>query len=120
VQIGDEHLIYLMFLCPGGLSSNGSEYGQYVTTLNYGWGTGTGALAISVQWDRQADTVVVGKQEFIRENGNVFVVQSEANGAVICRQLGSLGPYATFQQVVELARKTLSHDELIKSLTLDK
>jgi len=117
------HLLYILIICPGAQeigSGGSSDYGKYVTTLNHMWTTKTGTLAVSVRWNREDDTVEVGKQNFIREKGNVFVVRLEQNKEIDCQQLANLGPHASFQQVLEHVRQQLPKDELIASLELHK
>ena len=116
----EQHLLYLIYMCSGGLSGSSSDYGQYVTTLNYRWNTSTGTFVVSVRWDRQADTVAIGKQKFIREKGNVFVVRLDADREVVGQQLKSLGPHADFQQVLKHAREQLANDKLMASLKLQE
>jgi hypothetical protein len=117
----EQHLLYVMIVCSGVQefkSGSNSDYGKYVTTLNHTWDTKTGTLAVSIHWDRQADTVAIGKQKFTREKGNVFVVRLEANKEIVGQQLTSVGPHADFQQLLEHVHQMLPNDELIASLKL--
>jgi hypothetical protein len=114
----EQHLLYLVFLCPGAPSGNSDDYGQYVTTLTYTWRGAAGNTVVAVHWDRQADDIALEKQNFHREKGNVFVIRIAGDGKTVCQQLTSLGPNADFRQVLEHARQQLPHDELISRLTL--
>lgn len=116
-----QHLLYVLIVCPGvqelGMSS-GTDYGDYVTTLDHTWGTKTGAITVSIPWDRRTDTVTIGKQTFSREKGNIFVVRVEPNKELVGQQLTSLGPNASFHQVLEYICQQLPKDEFIRSLKL--
>ena len=83
--LNEQHLLYILIITPcveehG--SSSGSDFGKYVTTLNHEWSTEKGTLTVSIPWDRQTDTVTIGKQQFIREKGNVFVVRLGTKGEI--------------------------------------
>jgi hypothetical protein len=117
----EQNLLYLIIIGPDVPVHGGSvddDFGTLISTFNRTWETSKGQLASRVQWDRQADTVVVGKQKFDREKGNVFVVQLNVKGEVVCRQLASLGPDSSFQQVLDHARQQLPNDEQVRRLTL--
>jgi hypothetical protein len=114
----EQHLLFLIFLCPGAPSGNNDDYGQYITTLTYTWRGAAGNTVVAVHWDRQTDDIAVEKQNFHREKGNLFIIRIADDGKTVCQQLTSLGPNADFQQVLEHARQQLPHDELISRLTL--
>ena len=119
----EQHLLYVVIVCPGVRaqgSSSSSQYDKHDTTLNHTWNTTAGLIAIAVRWDRQADTVSIGKQEFMREHGNLFIVRCEAGGVTTCRQLTGLGSHAGCQEVLQFIRKQLPKDRLVASLTLLK
>jgi hypothetical protein len=127
-DIDEQNLLYVVTLCPdvqrhdtGNIAeASTSDYGQFVTTLNHTWDTSSGEIAVAVQWDRQTDTISIGKQEFIRENGNLFIVRCKPSGERVCQQLASLGPHDGFQEVLQSIRKQSPNDQLITSLTLLK
>jgi len=114
----EQHLLYLIFLCPGAPSGTSADYGQYVTTLNYTWRGAAGNNVVAVRWDRQKDNFTVGEQEFSRQKGNVFVIRIGGDEKTTCQQLANLGPNADFQQVLEQARQQLPNDEQLKKLAL--
>jgi hypothetical protein len=117
----DRNLVYVMFISPKFPQHDTSGsiiFGEYITTLIHTLNDGTSDVKVLFDWNRQKDTIAVGKQEFPREKGNVFVVQLDAKGEVVCRQLASLGPHSSFQEVLEHARQQLPNDEQIRKLTL--
>jgi hypothetical protein len=117
----DQNLLYVMFITrnfPHADESGSIVFGEYVTTLPYILNNGGSDIEVSLNWNREKDTIAVGKQEFSREKGNVFVVQLDAKGEVVCRQLASLGPDSSFQQVLDHTRQHLPNDEQIRKLTL--
>jgi hypothetical protein len=121
VRDSNQDLLYLIFVSadsPLRHSAGNFVMGPYVTSINHTWNGGTNDLTVSCAWNRQKDTIAVGKQEFSRQKGNVFVVQLDAKRKVFCRQLASLGPHSSFQQVLEHARQQLPNDEQIRKLTL--
>lgn len=120
--LNDQHLLYMLIVVPGlqqHSSSSGSDNGTYVTTLFYGWNTDAGSFNISIPWNRQTDTVTIGKQEFIRGQGNVFLVRINAKGKIYGRQFASLGGHSRFQDVLNYVQQQLPDDDLISSATLD-
>ena len=125
---GEENLLYLVIVCPdvqrndaGNVSDEGEDdYGTYVTTITQSWNTSAGLNAVTVRWNRQADTVSIGKQEFIREKGNLFIMRCKAGGETGCQQLANLGPHVGVQGVLESIRKQLPNDKIINTLTLLK
>jgi hypothetical protein len=127
-DIDEQNLLYVVTLRPDvqrhgtGNIAEGStiDYGKFVTTLKHTWDTSSGTIAVAVQWDRQADAISIGKQKFIREKGNLFIVRCETGGETACQQLASLGPHDGFQEVLQSIRKQLPNDQLITSLTLLK
>jgi len=117
----NQDLLYLIFVSaksPLRHSGGNFIFGPYVTTINHIWSTGTTDLTVSLDWDRQKDTVAVRTQNFFREKGNVFVVRLDAQGEDFCRQLASLGPHSSFQQVLTHIHQQLPNDKLIASLQL--
>jgi hypothetical protein len=121
--LNEQHLLYIFFITPcvqehG--SSGHSDFGKYVTTLSHAWNTEKGVLTVSIAWNRQTDTVTIGKQEFIRENGNVFIVRLNADGEVSGQQLASLGAHISYQDVLQYAHQQMPNDELISSVRLYK
>ena len=82
------------------------------------WESTNGEIAVSIQWDRRTDTIVVGKESFDREKGNVFVVRADAQEPINTLQLASLGPQAGFQQLLDYVQRQLPNDQLLKSLKL--
>jgi hypothetical protein len=121
--VNEQHLLYLLFLTRsyqqhGANSSN--DFGKYITTINHTWGTENGQLTTSIHWDRQADTVMLGTQEFIRAKGNVFVVRIDTNGVASGEQLGSLGAHSDCQEVLSYIQHQLPGDTVISSAQIDK
>jgi hypothetical protein len=110
----EQHLLYIFFITPWRITSE-----KYVTTLSH-WNTEKGVLTVSIAWNRQTDTVTIGKQEFIRENGNVFIVRLNADGEVSGQQLASLGAHISYQDVLQYAHQQMPNDELISSVRLYK
>ena len=121
--LNEQHLLYILIVAPGVQehgSSSRSDYGKYVTTLSHIWNTEKGTLTVSIPWNRQTDTAMIGKQEFVREKGNVFVVRVNANGEISGQQLASLGSHIRYQDVLKYIQQQLPNDELIASVKLDK
>jgi hypothetical protein len=123
VDSDEQNLLYLLIVCPGVQvhgSGSSSDYGEYITTLNHSWDTEAGTISVKVCWDRQSDTVSIGKDEFARDKGNVFVVQFDAGGKMAAQQLASLGPHVGFQEALQNIQRQLSNDGLITSLKLNR
>jgi hypothetical protein len=124
----EQNLLYIVTVCPDVLRSNvknisensGADYGKYVTTLDHTWNNSAGSETVTIRWDRQADTVSIGKQSFIRGKGNLFIVRAHAGGDAMCQQLESLGPHIGAQGVLQSISKQLSNDRMITTLELLK
>lgn len=121
--LNEQHLLYILTITPfvqehG--SSGDSDFGRYITTLSQAWNTEKGAQTVSISWNRQTDTVTIGKQEFIREKGNVFIVRLNTNGEISGQQLADLGPHVRYQDVLKYIQQQLPNDELISSVKLYK
>src|SRR5208282_3154151 len=121
--LNEQHLLYILIITPcveehG--SRSGSDFGKYVTTLKHEWSTEKGILTVSIPWDRQTDTVTIGKQQFIREKGNVFIVRLGTKGEKSGQQLASLGPHVRCQEVLQYIQQQLPSDQLISSIKLYK
>lgn len=122
-NLNEQHLLYLVIITPcvqehG--SSSSSDFGLYVTTLSHSWITEKGAFTVSIPWDRQTDTVKIGKQEFTRGKGDVFVVRLNANGEATGQQLASLGPHVNYREVLQYIHQQLPNDEAIASIKFNK
>ena len=121
--LNEQHLLYVLIITPC-VQEHGSsghrDFGKYVTTLNHAWNTEKGTFAVSIPWNRQTDTVTIGKQEFIREKGNVFVVRLSAGGEISGQQFASLGPHIRYPEVLQYIQQQLPNDELIASVKLNK
>jgi hypothetical protein len=119
--INEQSLLYLLIITPAVQqhgSSGNSDFGEYITTLSYTWNTEKGVFTVSIPWNRQTDTVTIGKQEFIREKGNVFVVRLDANGEMSGQQFPSLGSHIRYQDVLKYVQQQLPNDGLISSVKL--
>jgi hypothetical protein len=124
----EQNLLYIVTVCPGvqrtsmtNISEDsGEDYGKYITTLNHTWNNSAGSETVTIRWDRQADTVSIGKQEFIREKGNLFIVRYNAGRETGCQQLESLGPHVGAQGVLQSISNQLSNDRVITTLKLLK
>lgn len=122
-MMNDQHLLYLFIITSGTQehgSSSSSDYGKYITTLSHTWNTEKGILSVSTHWDRQADIVSVGKSEFNRAKGNVFVVRFSTNGEVSGQQLGNIGAHANCREVLNYVQQQLPDDAAISSVHLYK
>jgi hypothetical protein len=119
--LNEQHLLYILIITSAVQqhgSSSSSDLGKYVTTLRYTWNTEKGTLAVSITWNRQTDTVTIGKQEFVREKGDVFVVRLDANGEMSSQQFASLGQHIRYQDVLKYIQQQLPNDGLISSVKL--
>jgi hypothetical protein len=119
--LNEQHLLYILIITSAVQqhgSSSSSDLGKYVTTLRYTWNTEKGILTVSIPWNRQTDTVTIGKQEFVREKGDVFVVRLDANGEMSGQQFASLGSHIRNQDVLKYIQQQLPNDELISSVKL--
>ena len=117
------YLLYLLIITPGvqeHASSSSDDFGKYVTTLNHSWDTDKGAFSVSIPWNRQTDVVTIGKQDFLREKGNVFVVCLNLGGKIVGQQLTSLGAHSNFIELLDSVRKQLPKEELFSSLKLSE
>jgi len=119
--LNEQHLLYILIITPviqGHGSSGNSDFGKYITTLSHTWNTDKGTLTVSIPWNRQTDIVTIGKQEFVREKGDVFVVRLDANGNISGQQFASLGSHIRYQDVLKYVQQQLPNDELISSVKL--
>jgi hypothetical protein len=121
-----EDLIYMLILGPiipveGAHSESGSsDFGTYLTTLDYSWAFGGRRFAVSIRWNRETDTVSVGSQEFSRDKDNVLMVRIDESGKVLSQQLSSPGPHSSHQQALQYIQQQLTNDAVISSLKLYK
>jgi len=63
-----ENLLYLLVICPGlSADSRGTatDYGQRSNAYSSEWTTSKGEVSVTVKWDKRADKVIIGKQQFI-------------------------------------------------------
>jgi hypothetical protein len=121
--INEQHLLYMLILTRSNQehgANSSSDFGKYVTAINHTWNTENGQLTTSIHWDRQADTVLVGAQEFIRAKGNVFVVRVDTNGVASGQQLGNLGAHSNCQEVLSYIQQQLPGDVVISSAQINK
>jgi len=119
----EQNLLYVLIITAGLQeygSSSSNDYGKYVTTLNHTWNTDKGVFSISIPWNRQTDTVTIGNREFIRANGNAFLVRIDANAQITAQQMRSLGSHVSFQKALEDICQQVPNDESITSLKLQK
>jgi hypothetical protein len=117
----EQNLLYVFILTSAtnaSASSSHDDFGKYVTTLSHSWITEHEGIAVSVSWNRETDIVTIGKSEFIREQGNVFVVRVDTGGETSSKQLKSLGAHISHQQVLEYVQHQLPSDRLISSAKL--
>jgi hypothetical protein len=121
--LNEQHLLYVLIITSA-VQEHGShssiDFGKYVTTLSYAWNTEKGVLAVSIPWNRQTDIVTIGKQEFIREKGNVFVARLNANGELSGQQFASPGLHVRYQDVLKYIQQQLPNDKLLSSVKLYK
>ena len=118
-----QDLIYVLVVCPDVKvhgSGSGTDMGKYSTAFNYSWDAESGKISIQVQWNRDSDIVSIGDKNFARDSGNVFVVQREASGEIVGRQLPSLGTHTSFPEVLRHVQQHLTNDQFITSLKLYK
>ena len=115
-NLNEQHLLYILIVTSAVQehgSSSHDDYAKYVTTLNHTWNTEKGTLTVSIPWNRQTDIVTIGKQEFVREKGDVFIVRVDANGEMSGQQFASLGSHIRYQDVLKYVQQQLPNDELI-------
>ncbi len=120
-DLNEQNLLYVVILTPATnahSSTSQNDYGKYVTTLTHSWNTEKGSFAVSIPWNRETDVVTIGKKEFVREQGNVFVVRLDTDGKISTRQLSSLRAHVHFQKVLEYVQQQLLDDKLISSVKL--
>jgi hypothetical protein len=117
------HLLFMLIVTPGVQehgSSSSSDFGEYVTTENYSWNTDKGTFSVSIPWNRQTDVVTVGKQDFIRKDGDVFIIRINENGEISGQQLPSLIGPARSEEVLKYIQKQLPEDKMVASIKLNK
>jgi hypothetical protein len=121
--ISDEHLLYILIITPAAQeqgAGGSNTYGKYVTTLNHSWRTEKSTFSASISWDRQADIVTIGKQQFNRSNGNVFVAHLDADGEISGQQLASIESHSNCQKVLQYIQQQQPNDKVISSIQLYK
>jgi hypothetical protein len=120
--VGLQHLLYVVIVYPGAKQKTSEKasgnFDTYVTTLEHSWVTEDGLIKATIKWDRQADTVAIGKQRFNRKDGDVFILRMGANKEFIGQQLGRLGPRADFKEVLRYVREQQPEDKPISLLKL--
>jgi hypothetical protein len=121
-DVSDRHLLYLLVLTPGlqqhWSGPSGSDFGEYVTTLNHNWDTDAGKFAVSVSWNRKRDVVTIGSQEFQRRAGDVFIVTVNTNGSVSGEQLPTLSTPAGASRLLQYVQQQRPNDKRISSVVL--
>lgn len=121
--INDQHLLYILILTPAVQehgSGSSSTYDKYVTTLSHTWNTEKGTFNVSISWDRQKDVVMIGNQQFTRSQGDVFVVQLNADGAISGKQLANPDLHSNPQKVLQYIQHQLPEDKLVSSIQLSR
>ena len=98
----------------------GSTYRARVNTYFSFWKTPTGKVTVAVDWDKRADKVHIGQQEFNRGAGDVFVIIRQPDGRVVSTQLPSAGPDADPKTALEFIQKHMTNDSLVASIRLPK
>jgi hypothetical protein len=118
-----ENLLYVLIVCPGlaaGERGNGTAFGQRYNTYRSFWGTCTGEVSVAVTWDKRADRVTIGKQQFSRDVGNTFVVIRQGTGSLRITQLPSAGPDADANAAFKHIQQHMTNDPLIATVELAK
>jgi hypothetical protein len=117
--LNEQHLLYILIVTPGTQehgSSSSDDYGKYITTVRHTWNTEKGTFSVSIPWNRQSDIVTVGKQDFVRGKGDVFLVRFDANGEPFGQQFASLGPHIRYQDVLQNIQQQLTNDQVVASI----
>ena len=117
----EENLLYLLVVCPG-LAASGRgtatvyqrRSNAYIST----WETQRGEVSVTVSWDKRADKVTIGKQQFNRAAGSAFVVIRQPDGKLVATQLPSPGPDVDPRTALNFIRKHMTNDALIASVRL--
>jgi hypothetical protein len=120
---GEQNLLYVVCICQAfqaHASGSSSDFGTYITTLTHTWSNAGDKVDVVISWDRSADTVLVGKQKFARDKGNVLIVRRDPVGKITARQLASIGLHASFQQVLQYIQARLPDDKVVAGLKLVK
>jgi hypothetical protein len=118
-----ENLLYLLVICPGlSADSRGTatDYGQRSNAYSSEWTTSKGEVSVTVKWDKRADKVIIGEQQFNRNTGSVFVVIRQPDGKLVSTQLPSPGPDADGKTALNFIQKHMTNDALIASVRLPK
>jgi hypothetical protein len=117
-----QSLLYLMIICPdvtaaANQGSGGGVEGNPMIKpkIYYEWQTTNGPVRVSFEWDTRKDRILVGGQEFMRPNGNVFVIERQPNGKLFAQQCGTLGSNASLGDVAYEIRRKLPGDHFVSS-----
>jgi hypothetical protein len=90
-----------------------------ISVFNFSWTTDEGNLASSIEWNRNTDSVAIGKQEFDRQKGNEFLVTIDSGGFK-SQQMTNFSTHYSFQQVLENAQNQTMVENPIHSAQLSK
>jgi hypothetical protein len=116
-----ENLLYVLVVCPelyANSHGDGVNFGQRYNTYRAFWGTRTGDVTVAVTWDKRADKVKIGKQQFSRDLGNTFVVVRQPPGELRVTQLPSAGPDADAEAALRHIQLHMTNDALVSSVEL--
>ena len=114
-------MLYLLVVCPG-LAANGrgttTDYGQGFNAYISRWETQQGGVSVTVGWDKRADSVHIGKQQFNRNAGNAFVILRQPDGKLVATPLPNPGPDADANSALHFILQHMTNDALIASIRL--
>lgn len=103
-----ERLLFAVIAYSPGLvsysSTSQSEDGTYVSTMSQEHLGPTGSFCYHVNWDRTDESVVIGNQEFLRANGNVFLVMDGGGTEHEIYQIPEMIDAASIEGILDSAR----------------
>ena len=116
-----ENLIYLLIVCPHLKvveHGTGSTHGVRVNSYYSFWKSAGGEVSISLDWNKRTDKVIIGKEQFNRKVGNVFVVVRQPTGNIMTRQLSGLGSNADASAALTFIKNQIANDAVIANVRI--
>ena len=114
-------LIYWLTICPG-LQANGSgtESGDssHRSVHKQTWFAQPNDVVIEVDWDRLNDNVIMHGKQYVRSDGNVFVIVRESDGKISSWQIKGNEDSSDPKEVMKSIRSKLPDNKWVAGVEL--
>lgn len=122
--MGDQqNLIYLLVVCPQlNAISRGTttEFGRRFNAYICHWESSEKKVNVTMKWDKREDKVLLGKRQFARSLGNVFVLIRQTDGSETAIQLPNPGSDLPPKDVLQFIKGHMTNDSIIAAIKLPR